>query len=80
MRFNDKELAEASFGPAVLEGRLNHKRAHKSGWFKVDVICVSFNVTNQLVIRHLSFDTFNSFFYCLRTVHRHLSKSYFIIL
>lgn len=31
MRFNDKELAEASFGPADLEGRLNHKRAHKSG-------------------------------------------------
>ena len=31
MKFNDKELAEASFGPAILEGRLNHKRAHKSG-------------------------------------------------
>ncbi|XP_050464436.1 pleckstrin homology domain-containing family J member 1-like [Cataglyphis hispanica] len=39
MRFNDKELAEASFGPADLEGRLNHKRAHKSvfkeKWFKL---------------------------------------------
>ncbi|XP_012534968.2 pleckstrin homology domain-containing family J member 1 isoform X2 [Monomorium pharaonis] len=39
MRFNDRELAEASFGPANLEGRLNHKRAHKSvfkeKWFKL---------------------------------------------
>lgn len=39
MRFNDKELAEVSFGPADLEGRLNHKRAHKSvfkeKWFKL---------------------------------------------
>lgn len=31
MRFNDKELAEASLGPADFEGRLNHKRAHKLG-------------------------------------------------
>lgn len=39
MRFNDKELAEASFGPPDFEGRLNHKRAHKSvfkeKWFKL---------------------------------------------
>ncbi|XP_043581902.1 pleckstrin homology domain-containing family J member 1-like isoform X2 [Bombus pyrosoma] len=31
MKFNEKELAEASNGPADIEGRLNHKRAHKSG-------------------------------------------------
>ncbi|XP_003395285.1 pleckstrin homology domain-containing family J member 1-like [Bombus vosnesenskii] len=39
MKFNEKELAEASNGPADIEGRLNHKRAHKSGfkekWFKL---------------------------------------------
>ncbi|XP_015516705.1 pleckstrin homology domain-containing family J member 1 [Neodiprion lecontei] len=39
MKFSEKELAEASNGPADLEGRLNHKRAHKSGfkekWFKL---------------------------------------------
>ncbi|XP_076638630.1 pleckstrin homology domain-containing family J member 1 [Colletes latitarsis] len=39
MKFNEKELAEASNGPADLEGRLNHKRAHKSvfkeRWFKL---------------------------------------------
>ncbi|XP_078038654.1 pleckstrin homology domain-containing family J member 1 isoform X2 [Augochlora pura] len=39
MKFNEKELAKASSGPADLEGRLNHKRAHKSGfkekWFKL---------------------------------------------
>ncbi|XP_066594431.1 pleckstrin homology domain-containing family J member 1-like [Prorops nasuta] len=39
MKFNDKELAVASNGPADFEGRLNHKRAHKSGfkekWFKL---------------------------------------------
>ncbi|XP_017890050.1 pleckstrin homology domain-containing family J member 1-like isoform X1 [Ceratina calcarata] len=44
MKFNEKELAEASSGPADIEGRLNHKRAHKSviiilgfkeKWFKL---------------------------------------------
>ncbi|KAL2712414.1 pleckstrin homology domain-containing family J member 1-like [Vespula squamosa] len=39
MKFNEKELAELSSGAADLEGRLNHKRAHKSGskerWFKL---------------------------------------------
>ncbi|XP_054011235.1 pleckstrin homology domain-containing family J member 1-like [Hylaeus anthracinus] len=39
MKFNEKELAEASNGHAALEGRLNHKRAHKSvfkeKWFKL---------------------------------------------
>lgn len=33
MKFNDKDLTEASFGQATLEGRLNHKRAHKSGTY-----------------------------------------------
>lgn len=39
MKFNEKELADAANGPADLEGRLNHKRAHKSvfkeKWFKL---------------------------------------------
>ncbi|XP_012258620.1 pleckstrin homology domain-containing family J member 1-like [Athalia rosae] len=39
MKFNERELVQASVGPADLEGRLNHKRAHKSGfkekWFKL---------------------------------------------
>lgn len=39
MKFNERELAEASSGPADLEGRLNHKRAHKAvfkeKWFKL---------------------------------------------
>lgn len=40
MKFNEKELAEIStVGKVQLEGRLNHKQAHKSGykerWFKL---------------------------------------------
>lgn len=32
MKFNDKELVEASKGPAIMEGRLNHKTPNKSGY------------------------------------------------
>ncbi|XP_012277644.1 pleckstrin homology domain-containing family J member 1 isoform X2 [Orussus abietinus] len=39
MKFNEKELVELSTGAAEREGRLNHKRAHKSGfkerWFRL---------------------------------------------
>ncbi|XP_034936502.1 pleckstrin homology domain-containing family J member 1-like [Chelonus insularis] len=39
MKFNEKELIDASRGLPELEGRLNHKRAHKSvfkeRWFKL---------------------------------------------
>jgi hypothetical protein len=31
MKFNNKELIQIYFGPSDLEGRLQHKRAHKSG-------------------------------------------------
>ncbi|XP_015585112.1 pleckstrin homology domain-containing family J member 1 [Cephus cinctus] len=51
MKFNEKELAEASSGPAELEGRLNHKRAHKSGfkerWFKLKGNLLFYFNTNE---------------------------------
>lgn len=50
MRFNERDLAEAGNGPADLEGRLNHKRAHKSvfkeKWFKLRYnLLFYFNIT-----------------------------------
>lgn len=52
MKFNDKDLTEASFGQATLEGRLNHKRAHKSAfkerWFKLKCNLLFFFNINDL--------------------------------
>ncbi|XP_003427939.1 pleckstrin homology domain-containing family J member 1 isoform X2 [Nasonia vitripennis] len=51
MKFNCKELAEIYFGPAELEGRLHHKRSHKSGfkerWFKLRYNFLFYHNTNE---------------------------------
>lgn len=52
MKFNEKELADLSCGTADLEGRLNHKRAHKSGskerWFKLKYNLLFYFNINEL--------------------------------
>ncbi|KAK2587391.1 hypothetical protein KPH14_003106 [Odynerus spinipes] len=52
MKFNEKELAELSCGTADFEGRLNHKRAHKSGskerWFKLKYNLLFYFNINEL--------------------------------
>ncbi|XP_008544295.1 pleckstrin homology domain-containing family J member 1-like [Microplitis mediator] len=50
MKYNEKELIEISRGIGELEGRLNHKRAHKSvfkeRWFKLKSnLLFYFNIT-----------------------------------
>lgn len=39
MKFNSKELFEVYCLPADMEGRLQHKRAHKSG------LCINHSIT-----------------------------------
>ena len=44
MKFNEKQLADTGRGPAEIEGRLNHKRGHKSGTL-ISKINVRFSFT-----------------------------------
>lgn len=56
MKFNEKQLANAGQGPADIEGRLNHRRAHKSGLYllKAPFYRLSFTqVSKPEIDRHL---------------------------
>lgn len=65
MKYNEKELIEISRGIGELEGRLNHKRAHKSGLqlitlFFIIIIFVSGNCQDNYRFAKCHFLNFKS--------------------